>query len=161
MKNHNEEKAALEAAAIGIFLNIYNLNHPEPLSIWRRQERPDFVLMDTHHHQIGMEVTHLFYDHLEARRVLGRLNPNTHGEENFEGFMQVLNERLHQKEEKFRKYNQSYPVALLIRNASPLFGMSDVLKHKNLVYKPSGMLNVWFLSKDGADEWVMKDLLDV
>ncbi|OPA77432.1 hypothetical protein BVG16_13315 [Paenibacillus selenitireducens] len=161
MRNHNDEKAALEAAAIGIFLNIYNLNHPQPLSIWKRQERPDYVLTDGRHHRIGVEVTHLFYDHLEARRVLGRLNPNNHGEESFEEFAQVLNDLLQQKEKKFKKYNQSYPVSLLVRNVSPLFGMSDVLKHKDLYYKPSGMMNVWFLSKDGIDEWLLKDLFDL
>lgn len=70
-----------------------------------------------------------------------------------------LNKRIQTKEMKINNYATAYPIALIIRNASPAFGMSDILRAKELIYKPQGRFtHVWFLSRDGSDEWLMKDL---
>lgn len=55
---------------------------------------------------------------------------------------------------------RNYPIALLIRNASPVYGMSDFLKYKNAIYKPEKYSHIWFVSKDGNNnEWLLKDML--
>lgn len=43
MNNHNDEKYALEEAAVSIYINLYNLNHKDKLEIAERRECPDFV----------------------------------------------------------------------------------------------------------------------
>lgn len=162
MTSHDEEKAELEQAALDLFLTIYNANRDVPISVLHRQERPDFVLTDPDDNVLGLEVTHLFYDQLEAMTLLGRSNLSIHGYEVISESLDTLNRLLKQKEEKMRKYEADYPVSLLIRNSTRIFGMSDFLKYKETIYKPDGALHIWFLSRDGGNnEWLLKDLLTV
>lgn len=162
MKNHNDEKYALEEAAVSIFISLYNLNHKDQLEIVERRECPDFVIKNMKGNLIGLEVAHLFYDSEEAKMLLGRSTKEIHGTENTEDYIETLNGLLKQKEKKIIKYETTYPTTLLIRNASPIFGMSCFLREKTMIYKPSKYNQVWFVSKDGNyNDWLMKDLLTV
>lgn len=163
MRKHNDEKAALERAAMQQFLHIYNRNHTPLLSIWKRQERPDYVLKNAEHEYLGVEITHLFYNHIEARMLLGRqLERDQAGIGRFEAYIRVMNNLLKQKEEKLGGYNQPFPVSLLMRNASPGFGMSDMIRYRNMVYRPTGMQHVWFLSRERyQQEWLLTNLLEL
>ncbi|MDY7993100.1 hypothetical protein ACYCSE_01215 [Paenibacillus sp. SEL1] len=162
MKNHDDEKSALEEAAISNFVDLYNLNREDHLEVIERRERPDYILKSIKDGLVGLEVTHLFYDAAEAKMLFGRSAEEMHGLENSASYIQVLNELLKQKEKKIEKYDAAYPIALLIRNASPIFGMSDFLRNKNAIYKPEKYTHIWFVSKDGNDnEWSLKDLLTV
>ncbi|AUS27804.1 MULTISPECIES: hypothetical protein [Paenibacillus] len=60
----------------------------------------------------------------------------------------TLNKLLKLKERKVLKYESICPTALVIRNASPIFGMSDFIRDKELIYKASVYKSVWFISKD-------------
>lgn len=160
MRNHNDEKSALEEAAIRIFIDIYNFNRKDDLKVIEKQECPDYILKNIKDEFTGIEVTHLFYDSEEAKMLLGRSDREFHGLESSTHHIKTLNELLKQKDKKIDKYDVVYPVALLVRNASPVYGMSDFLKYKNEIYKPEKYSHIWFVSKDGNNnEWLLKDLL--
>ena len=161
MLRYNREKHDLERAAAAIFIGIYNQNHTPKLRLLYQRERPDAVLQiqDPLQRQLGMEITHLFYDSEEAKRLLGRSKNHAHSQELIELLVKELNYRIQTKEAKISTYATEYPIALLIRNASPSFGMSDILREKHLLYKPQGKFtHVWFLTRDGTNEWLLKDL---
>jgi hypothetical protein len=158
MKN-DHEKRALERAAVKILIEIYNRNHDNKLRLLYQQERPDAVLQDSYHRKIGMEITHLFYDSEEAKRLLGRSIDNIRKLEVIETLIEELNNRIIRKESKIDSYSTAYPIALIIRNVSPAFGMSHILSAKPLIYKPLGKFtNIWLISRDGASDWLIKDL---
>lgn len=162
MKNHNDEKSALEEAAVNIFVDLYNFNRKDYIEVAERRECPDYIIKNIEGDFMGLEVTHLFYDSEEAKMRLGRSTKEMHGLENSTNIIGTLNELLKQKEKKIDKYNAPFPTALLIRNASPVFGMSCFLSNKRAIYKPGKYTHVWFVSKDGNyNDWVMKDLLTV
>jgi hypothetical protein len=155
----NQEKHALERAAVKIFIRLYNCNQPVKLRLLYQRERPDAVLQDSLHRKLGAEITHLFYDAEEAKMLLGRSNVNVQGQESLEILLHELNARIKRKEIKIDSYSTDYPIMLIIRNASAIFGMSDILKCKHLIHKPVGKYtNIWFISRDSSDEWLMKDL---
>lgn len=96
---------------------------------------------------LGIEVAHLFCDPEEAKMLLGRSNNKMHGIEEFSDLQK-------------QKYESTYPTSLVIRNGSPIFGMSDLFRDKERIYRPSIYKNVWFVSKDGNyNDWLMKDIL--
>ncbi|WP_025678852.1 hypothetical protein [Paenibacillus massiliensis] len=160
MRNHSDEKSALEEAAINIFIDLYNFNRQDDLKVVEKQECPDYILKNKKEDLIGIEVTHLFYDAEEAKMLLDRSNKELHGLEDSTNYIGTLNKLLKQKEKKIDKYDAIYPIALLIRNASPVYGMSDFLKYKSVIYKPEKYCHIWFVSKDGNNnEWLLKDLL--
>ncbi|MFE5319008.1 hypothetical protein ACFQ88_09895 [Paenibacillus sp. NPDC056579] len=155
----NYEKRDLERAAVTILIALYNRNHSTKLRLLYQQDKPDAVLQDSNHRKLGVEITHLFYDSEEAKMLLGRSRENVHTEEVIELLIKELNNRIIKKEAKINTYSTQYPVSLIIRNASLAFGMSDILSVKHLIYKPQGkFVNVWFLSRDGTDEWLLIDL---
>ncbi|NOU91672.1 hypothetical protein GC093_00260 [Paenibacillus sp. LMG 31456] len=154
-----QEKRDLERTAVKIFIQIYNQNHDKKLRLLYQRERPDAVLQDSYHRKMGVEITHLFYDSEEAKMLLGRSKERVHSLEVIEMLIEELNKRIQTKEIKIDKYSTTYPIALIIRNASRAFGMSDILRAKELIYKPQGKFtHIWFISRDGTDEWLMKDL---
>lgn len=160
MKNHDEKKIALEEAAVSIFLNLYNLNRSDHLEILEKRERPDYLLKDINHNPLGLEVTHLFYDSDEARTMLNRSEPKRDKPQNSEGHIEVINKLLKQKEKKLEQYDTDYPISLLVRNASAIFGMSSFLTYKHMIYKPKNYTHVWLVSKDGNyNDWLFKDIL--
>ncbi|MFC5446955.1 hypothetical protein [Paenibacillus aestuarii] len=162
MNRHEMEKKALEQTAIDLFLEVYNRNHESSLSLVRQQEKPDSVLEDQMHHQVGLEVTHLFYDSEEARLMMARSEFLKPGAEELESFIKVINDRVRSKEDKLKDYSHEYPCMLLIRNLSLLFGMSDVLGRKDVLQLPGGQFtHVWLLSRDFTPDWLLIDLYDI
>lgn len=162
MAHGYQEKRDLEREAVKIFIDIYNQNHANKLRLLYQRERPDAVLQDSFQNKIGVEITHLFYDSEEAKMLLGRSKESVHSHEVIEMLINELNKRIQTKEIKIDKYSTSHPIALIIRNASRAFGMSDILNAKELIYKPQGKFtHIWFISRDGTEEWLMKDLHDL
>ncbi|MDR6883740.1 hypothetical protein [Bacillus sp. 3255] len=162
MNNHEDEKKALEQAAIDIFLEVYNLNNDVPLRMIRQQEKPDALLEGADAQPVGLEVTHLFYDTEEARLMMSRSELTKPGSEVIGNFIKVINDRIAIKELKFQDYSHEYPCMLLIRNVSLLFGMSDVLSHKHKLVQPKGLFTqVWLLSRDFTPDWLLINLNDV
>jgi hypothetical protein len=160
MEKHNKEKRALERAAVHHFLRIYNQNHEIRYRLLYQHDKPDAVLQDSKQRKLGLEITHLFYDAEEAKMLLGRSNRTAHGPETLDNWLAELNGLIRKKEEKRHGYESSYPISLLIRNASPVFGMSDLLNAKDGVYRPSNLFQqIWFLSRDGSADWLLIDLL--
>ncbi|NHN28434.1 hypothetical protein [Paenibacillus agricola] len=158
MKN-DREKRALERAAVRIMIEIYNRNHDNKLRLLYQQEKPDAVLEDAYRRKIGMEITHLFYDAEEAKRLLGRSIDNIQRLAVIEQLIDVLNLRIQIKESKIQTYSNAYPNSLIIRNLSSSFGMSQILQAKDSLRPPLGKFtNIWFLSRDGSNDWLMKDL---
>jgi hypothetical protein len=156
MKRINNEKTRMERAAIDLFIDIYNTNHELKYRLLYAQEKPDAVLQDSKQNKLGMEITHLFYDEKEAKMLLGRSEPSFNGPQRLECLVDELNDLIRTKEKKKRAYSEDYPISLLIRNASPFFGMSDILSVKHLLYRPNAVFNdVWFLSRDGTSDWLL------
>ncbi|WNQ12399.1 hypothetical protein MJA45_04945 [Paenibacillus aurantius] len=165
MKNDGGEKRALEKAALKTFLSLYNRNHPIKYRLLYFQEKPDAVIQDARGNKLGVEITHCFYDSHEARRVLGRQHKvreeEEHAWETLDTLIAELNKLIRRKEEKKAHYVDHYPIALLIRNASLSFGMSDILKYREMLCKPGGAFtHVWFLSRDGTKDWLLTDLCE-
>lgn len=94
MKNHNEEKSALENAAVDIFLKLFNINHKDQYELVERRESPDFVLKSSKGELLGLEVAHLFYDPEEAKMLLGRSANKMHGIEIFNDLLSAFNSLL-------------------------------------------------------------------
>lgn len=164
MKRRNDEKLQLERDAISIFVRIYNRNNPVKLRLLYQQERPDAVLQDAGRRKSGLEVTHLFYDSEEAKMLFGRSNESSCSLESLDILVEELNKRIERKERKIADYSQDSadPVSLLIRNASPVFGMSNILAVKDRLRKPqSAFAHMWFLSRDHTEEWLLTDLKEL
>lgn len=162
MRRHEEEKKALERAAIDIFIELYNCNNELPLKLLQQREKPDALLEDAEGGRLGLEVTHLFYDAEEARLMMSRSEMPLPDTEELSLFIQTINQRIRNKEEKFKDYAQDCPCALLIRNYSLVFGMSDVLRAKHELVKPGRhFTQVWLLSRDFTPDWLLINLFDL
>lgn len=162
MKRRQNEKLALEKTAIQLFIQIYNQNHLDKLRLLYQQEQPDAVLQINEQDKLGLEITHLFYDELEAKILLGRSDQDPYVQETLDHLIEELNMLIRRKENKMDNYSKNYPIALLIRNASLLFGMSDILSCRNRIYKPQNLFTqIWLLSRDGYSDWLLKDLKTV
>lgn len=156
MKNHNDEKQILERDAIELFINISRAGRGVDYRIIAKQESPDFVLADEFGNMIGVEVTHIFYDSEEAKMLLGRSDRKTHGLENLDGFIAELNIALKKKGEKGNNYEFDYPLSLLIRNASPLWGLSDIEHSLDKLQVPTGIYQeIWILTRDNSSKWYL------
>ncbi len=155
-----KEKKSLERAAIELFIAIYNANNERQYRLLYQQERPDAVLEDKLlRSKLGMEITHLFYDAEEAKMLLGRSMQSIHDPESLENLIAGLNHLIAVKEEKRNGYSKAYPVSLLIRNVSPVFGMSDILGIRDRIVRPKAEFeDVWLLSRDAANEWLLLNL---
>ena len=74
------EKQNLELAACTYFIDSYNTIHRTSFQLIAHQDKPDCLLQDVvTGEQVGVEVTHLYYDTEEAKMVLGRLPKQSHG----------------------------------------------------------------------------------
>lgn len=159
MNKHEDQKKAMEQAAIDIFLELYNVKNKVPLRMVQQQEKPDALLEDAMNNRIGLEVTHLYYDTEEARLMLSRSQLTKPSVEGIDTFIQVINDRIQSKEHKLKDYSHDYPCMLLIRNVSLLFGMSDVLGQKRKLVLPRGhFTHVWLLSRDFTPDWLLINL---
>lgn len=161
MVTHNNEKTAMEREAVKLFIDLYNRKAESPLRLLYQQDRPDAVLEDAKHHKVGMEITHLFYDDKEAKELLGRSDgtPVDWRNERIGRIIYNLNGLISRKLEKKESYSEDYPISLLIRNASPVFGMADFLAHQERVKLSPGVFeHIWFVSRDGGEEWKLAEI---
>lgn len=157
-------KRAWEREAILLFIREYNRLDNEPgYRLLFQQERPDAVLEEKGalRRKLGVEITHLFASQQEAMDVFNRRIPAPRQEGvTIDHLLKELNQLISKKVGKRSAYSMSYPIALLIRNASPDFGMSDFLPRLTEVDLPTGVFtHIWFLSRDGSVEWKLAELL--
>lgn len=160
--DHIRQKKALERAAIRVFLLLHNERYTPQYRLLYQQERPDAVLENRLRGQMGLEITHLFYDAHEAMLVLGRTEKPRREPGTIETWLSELNERIRTKEEKFAAYSHRYPLSLLIRNASLEFGVADLRRSRGIVTKPKALFErIWFLSRDGGTDWHLLELKEL
>lgn len=157
-------KRAWEREAILLFIREYNqLGNGPGYRLLFQQERPDAVLEEKGplRRKLGVEITHLFASQEEAIHVFNRQLPYLRQDEvTIDHLLKELNHLIRKKVGKRSDYSMEYPIALLIRNASPGFGMSDFLRRMAEVELPSGVFtHIWFLSRDGSPEWKLAELL--
>lgn len=156
LKNHNDEKLRLEEDAIDLFVNISRTDRGINYSIVAKQESPDFILADEFGNTIGVEVTHIFYDSEEAKMLFGRSDKKTHELEKLENFIDELNTALKKKGEKGNNYDFDYPLSLLIKNASPFWGLRDIEHSLDKLQVPMGIYReIWLLTKDNSSKWYL------
>lgn len=159
---HDEEKRALERAAIREFIRLYNGRHTVKLRLLYQHDRPDAVLQNSRGEKIGIEITHLFYDAAEAKALLGRPDGNEGGPVSLAHLIAQLNELIGRKESKKQAYDPAYPISLLIRNASPTFRLSEIWAAREHIRKPNDVFtDTWFLTRDGTPEWRLVNLDDL
>ncbi|MHB8130477.1 MAG: hypothetical protein ACYDEX_15915 [Mobilitalea sp.] len=148
---HNKEKALLEDYAINYFMEDFERETGLKSKVISRQEGPDAVI-EVNGTNIGFEITHLYYDRDEAKMLFGRSGSKQHGLERFDIFISELNELINKKAIKSYTYQCEYPISLLIRNGSPIFGLTDFKNAKDYILIPdNNYLNIWFLSRDDND----------
>jgi hypothetical protein len=159
-ESHNVEKTLLEDYALKYLIEDYERQTGLKCKVISRQEGPDAVI-EINGNRIGLEITHLYYDREEAKILLGRSDYKQHGLERFDTLIYELNELLKKKAMKSYTYNCDYPVSLLIRNGSPIFGLSDFRNSIDHIYIPDNRyLNIWFLSRDDNDSrWRLLELI--
>ncbi len=149
MNASENEKHALEREAIEWFLGHYNEVTPKQYHLVSQQERPDALLADEQGNEFGVEIAHLYYDDQEAKMLLGRCTGCFHGEENLEHLVEKLNMLLKKKYKVGKAFDRPYPVALLIRSASPIFSGHDFELIKDKLKLPRGVYTeVWMLACD-------------
>lgn len=162
--DHSREKRDWERQAIRLFIELYNREGPGAgYRLLYQQEKPDSVLEERGalRRKLGVEITHLFYSQEEAMRVMNHGRPpEAVGPGDFSVLLRELNLLIRKKVGKRASYSMDYPIALLIRNVSPGFGMSDFLARRGEVELPEGdFVHIWFLSKDGGEEWRLLELV--
>jgi hypothetical protein len=160
LKNHNDEKLRLEEDAIELFIDISREARGINYNFIAKQESPDFVLGDESGNMFGVEVTHIFYDSDEAKMLMGRSDKKTHGLENLDRFIEELNIALKKKGEKGNNYDFDYPLVLLIKNASPFWGLSDIEHSLGKLQVPIGIYQeIWLLTRDKSYKWYLVKIL--
>jgi len=155
MKDHNAEKRALEKTAIELFLSRYNKLKNKKYKLLRQQEIPDTVIIDEKGAELGVEITHLFYDALEAKMLLGRSNRLFHEVEKFSKLVDELNMLIEKKIEKGPSYIEKFQCLLLIRNASPVSVLSDFKENiEHIKISKKIFKEIWLLTRnDISYEW--------
>ncbi|KQX51360.1 MULTISPECIES: hypothetical protein [unclassified Paenibacillus] len=157
--NHDSEKCALEDAALGIFMKKFNEMNQNKLHLYVRNLRPDFILKDTEEKLVGLEIAHLYYDSKEAKMLLGRDNNSSHGVETINELINELNNLIVKKARKYRELELDHSIELLIRNASPIFRMNDILRFIDEIIEQYTFEHIWFISRDENNEWILIDLV--
>ncbi|MFC3771049.1 hypothetical protein [Paenibacillus sp. GCM10012303] len=162
---HNVEKRMLERAAVREFIRLYNGRHHVKLRLLYQHDRPDAILQDSRGTKIGLEITHLFYDAAEAKALLGRPDNGASGPASplsLAHLIAQLNALIKRKESKKQSYDPSYPISLLIRNASPTFRLSEIWAAREHIRKPNDQfMDTWFLTRDGTPDWKLINLDDL
>lgn len=156
MNYHDLEKYQLEKSAMDLFIEIYNKNFENQLRIFQKQERPDFLLLDSEDNQIGMEIAHVFYDPLEAQILLNR-SSDIRRIEYFNNFKSEFNKVLINKCKKREKFICNYPCSLLIKNTSEVFTSEDIKKALQSISSiPNNQYkDIWVLSRNNMSLWVI------
>ncbi|MDA8440843.1 MAG: hypothetical protein M0Z55_00490 [Peptococcaceae bacterium] len=153
MAQWDDEKWLLEQNAAENFVQALNARSGTAYRVLLHSDRPDVVIEDVQScHKIWVEVAHLFYDAEEARILLGR-SDGRHSEENIKIYIYRLNQLLQQKSEKASGYSYAGDLALLIRVASPIFGVEDFNQYEKLIELPiSPYTYIWLLFFDFASQ---------
>jgi len=160
MGGQHNEKRALERAAAEWFLQRYNELVHKVFRITILQERPDVVVEAADGTVIGIEVTHLYYDDLEAKMLLGRSVEEFHRPENFTELLDQLDRLLKKKLEVGRKYPWDHPLFLIIRSVSPVFTGEDFAGIEKYVALPTGIYDeIWLLVRDEVNDEDWSDLI--
>lgn len=155
ISKHDMEKRRLEREAIQLFISLNNARCDDQVRLLYQRERPDAVLENTHNRgQLGVEITHLYYNECEAKRLLGRSDQEDCGPESFEQLLVELNSRIVRKETNFASVTLDYPISLLIRNASTMYGLTHFIANAELMVRSRYVFqDIWLLTRDGASEW--------
>lgn len=150
MSDSLDEKWLLEESAASDLVDALNLKYGTYFWIKEHNDRPDIVIEEEKQGiTIGVEVTHLFYDSEEARRILGRSMETEQTPENIDECLRRLNALLLQKSEKSRSYDHNSPLALLVRVVSRMFKMEDFELNLNKVMVPESDFHyIWLLFYD-------------
>lgn len=148
MRPHNIEKKNLEKQAIMIFLSLFNIEIKSNYRVIAIQECPDALIENGDGNILGLEVTHLFYDFLEAKIVLGKIRSKARRPEEFTILLNGLNELLKKKVNKLSNYKNENPCLLLIRNTSLVFGMNDFIDNREKIEIPkNNFQSIWLVSR--------------
>lgn len=148
MRPHNIEKKNLEKQAIRIFLSLFNTEIKSNYRLITIQECPDALIKNSDGNILGLEVTHLFYDFLEAQIVLGKIKSKAIRHEEFTILLNGLNELLKKKVKKLSKYKNENPCVLLIRNTSLVFGINDFIDNREKINIPENdFQSIWLVSR--------------
>lgn len=154
MNENQTEKRMLEKAAILLFIRSYKEMFGVEYKVLIYQERPDVILEDPEGNRIGMEVTHLFYDELEAKILLGKSNDSGHKIESFYKYLNVLNELLNKKGKTGLNYPIGYPCSLLVRDTSPVWTKEDFEAASSIIIPPKKVYkDIWLLTQDKTSTW--------
>jgi len=162
LENWNDEKWLLEESAARALVATLNAHLGTAYEVVAHGDRPDIVIEDRQSgEKIGVEVTHLFYDQEEARMMLGRSQQLAHSPEYIDEYIRRLNALLRQKAVKAKGYCHDFPLALLIRVASPVFHTHDFRAYVGkIVVPPSDFLYIWLLFYDFRQQrWAVLEQL--
>lgn len=143
--NENQD---LELAACNYFIGAYNAIHHANLEFIEHRDKPDCVLRDAvTGEQVGVEVTHLYYDAKEAKMVLGRLPKQVHGVMTISQLIEKLNADMAEKINRAAKYNFEGKLVLLVRVASPIFDKQDFEMYEDEIDVPelNTFAEIWLL----------------
>ncbi len=159
MRKHDREKYELEHEALSLFLHLYNKTHRNALCKSEKREMPDFLLRDQCGNQYGLEVVHLFADHLEAMRLFGRERKKTSDKRQRETIVDRLNAQLRKKYEKGQKYDIPFPCYLLIRIITQELTADSIRLHQ-LDMEQNPYDKIWLLIRKGGtlEEWVLVEV---
>lgn len=149
---HGEkEKLQLEEDAIKLFLKFYNSQTDDKLEKKKHQDRPDFILFNpVTGKDIGVEVSHVFYDDEEAKMLLGRPYTLTHGKIDLSELSFVLNTRLLDKSQDAQDYPYNEEMMLIIRIASPIFNKESFnLLDDKIIIPQNRFSQIWLVFEDG------------
>ncbi|MNI02955.1 hypothetical protein D3C73_558470 [compost metagenome] len=162
MYEHNLEKRRVEHEAVKLFINLVNARSEGKIRLLYQRERPDAVLENTlERSKFGVEITHLFYNECEAKRMFGRSNQEDCGLGNFTILLNELNSRIARKEATFTQVKLDYSISLLIRNASPLYGLNHFIANVDQIARSRHIFqDIWLLTRDGEMEWHLYRLPD-
>ncbi|MTI65500.1 MAG: hypothetical protein FH753_02755 [Firmicutes bacterium] len=149
MNEHDRVKKRLEKTAIDLFLTNYNKITKKNYILLRQQEIPDAIIIDDEGFKLGLEITHLFYDSTEAKMLLGRTENIEHKIEDINKLIDRLNRLLKKKRLIGPSYITEHPCILLVRNASPIFHISDFKENIDKIKIPKGVFKeIWLLTRD-------------
>lgn len=149
-------KRVPERFAIDIFIDELNRQsragwHAKRFQL---QERPDAVLEDARGNHLGVEITHAVHDSEEAKMLLGRSLTDFSGLQSFDELLDVIKDRVSDKERKVPTYGRPYPISLIVRVASPVFTVDQfigALARKELIVSKGSIHEVWILVRNDDD----------
>jgi hypothetical protein len=159
------EKRRLEQGALDLYLEIYNAAQPDGYTLVQWGERPDALLRDRAGRLLGIEITHVYHaiteasPESEAQLLLGRSASNRSGLQSFDVLLRELHARLDEKRRNVASYACAFPVALLVRVASPIFLASDFRAALADVPLTLGRLfAIWLLVRADEGGWALLSL---